>query len=50
MRFTLKNKFQNEYLTELRERQKNINRSAKREIKAGELILVMKIYNVIGGE
>ena len=32
-------RFQNEYLTELRERHKNINRSAKREIKVGELVL-----------
>ena len=33
-------RFQNEYLTELRERHKNINRSAKREIKVGELVLI----------
>ena len=33
-------RFQNEYLTELRERHKKINRSAKREIKVGELVLI----------
>ena len=33
-------RFQNEYLTELRERSKNINRSAKCEIKDGELVLI----------
>ena len=33
-------RFQNQYSTEPRERHKNINRSTKREIKVGELVLI----------
>ena len=33
-------RFQNEYLTKLRERHKNINRSAKCKIEVGELVLI----------